>query len=233
MFLSERKALLHSAGFVALLTIGLLPSGVMAATVGLLDGSSLSSTFEVNTPQTPESVGWVNELNARIFDAANTGNGVLMGMTSYGNYSALFDTGQAVVAGGLYQLSFDTGFYATWINGSAQFEAMIGTIESGVFTAFAQTTGVRAHSGGNIGSGFYLDPGLLSGIGQGTGTVAVRLAQTASYSKQGQSDWFSFDNVVLTVTSPGGVPEPATWAMLITGFGLVGAVVRRRRLASI
>jgi hypothetical protein len=26
-----------------------------------------------------------------------------------------------------------------------------------------------------------------------------------------------------------GVPEPATWAMLITGFGLVGASMRRRR----
>jgi hypothetical protein len=28
---------------------------------------------------------------------------------------------------------------------------------------------------------------------------------------------------------PGGVPEPATWAMLIAGFGLVGATLRRRR----
>lgn len=27
----------------------------------------------------------------------------------------------------------------------------------------------------------------------------------------------------------GAVPEPATWAMLITGFGLVGAAARRRR----
>ena len=27
-----------------------------------------------------------------------------------------------------------------------------------------------------------------------------------------------------------GVPEPASWAMLIAGFGLVGAVMRRRRL---
>lgn len=26
-----------------------------------------------------------------------------------------------------------------------------------------------------------------------------------------------------------GIPEPATWAMLITGFGLVGAAIRRRR----
>jgi hypothetical protein len=27
------------------------------------------------------------------------------------------------------------------------------------------------------------------------------------------------------------VPEPATWAMMIVGFGLVGATVRRRSLA--
>ena len=30
----------------------------------------------------------------------------------------------------------------------------------------------------------------------------------------------------------GGVPEPATWAMLITGFAGVGAVLRRRRFAA-
>ena len=30
-----------------------------------------------------------------------------------------------------------------------------------------------------------------------------------------------------------GVPEPATWAMLIAGFGLVGAILRRRRLAAV
>jgi hypothetical protein len=30
----------------------------------------------------------------------------------------------------------------------------------------------------------------------------------------------------LTITS--GVPEPATWAMMIVGFGLVGSAVRRR-----
>jgi hypothetical protein len=28
-----------------------------------------------------------------------------------------------------------------------------------------------------------------------------------------------------------GVPEPANWAMLITGFGLIGAIQRRRRVA--
>lgn len=34
-------------------------------------------------------------------------------------------------------------------------------------------------------------------------------------------------------TPTAGVPEPATWAMMIAGFGLVGASLRRRRRATI
>jgi hypothetical protein len=34
------------------------------------------------------------------------------------------------------------------------------------------------------------------------------------------------------ISDPGVVPEPATWAMLIAGFGLVGASLRRRSAAS-
>ncbi|MEG3125743.1 PEPxxWA-CTERM sorting domain-containing protein [Sphingomonas sp. GB1N7] len=29
--------------------------------------------------------------------------------------------------------------------------------------------------------------------------------------------------------SSGAVPEPATWGMIIVGFGLTGAAIRRRR----
>jgi hypothetical protein len=35
----------------------------------------------------------------------------------------------------------------------------------------------------------------------------------------------------LTVGTTGAVPEPASWAMLIAGFGLTGAAMRRRRAA--
>ena len=33
----------------------------------------------------------------------------------------------------------------------------------------------------------------------------------------------------LDIGSVGGVPEPATWAMMIIGFGGAGAMLRRRR----
>jgi hypothetical protein len=36
------------------------------------------------------------------------------------------------------------------------------------------------------------------------------------------------DNVLVT---QGVIPEPASWAMLIAGFGLVGTAMRRRRTA--
>ena len=42
---------------------------------------------------------------------------------------------------------------------------------------------------------------------------------------------FAFAYLDPTVTI-GGVPEPASWAMMIAGFGLVGAAARRRRTAN-
>ena len=42
--------------------------------------------------------------------------------------------------------------------------------------------------------------------------------------EQAQSGWTFVSEVTF-----GAVPEPASWAMMITGFGLVGATMRRRR----
>ncbi len=42
--------------------------------------------------------------------------------------------------------------------------------------------------------------------------------------------FFNVDTSDIVVTPPpvGGVPEPSTWAMIVVGFGLVGAAARRR-----
>ncbi|MEW5687897.1 MAG: PEPxxWA-CTERM sorting domain-containing protein [Pseudomonadota bacterium] len=71
---------------------------------------------------------------------------------------------------------------------------------------------------------------------------AIRGLQTITFNKD-RLEWFSYtmlgnqgsqiDNVVLgDVATVGGVPEPGAWALMILGFGGVGASLRRRsRLA--
>ena len=217
------------AAMIAIL-LGYPDVELQATAVGALNGSSISSTFEVGSTQQVTAAGWINEQNSRLFDLYG-GNGGLIGATAYGDFSALFDTGVDVIDGAFYQLHFDTGFVANLTAGSARYAAAIGTLSSGVFTPFATGSDIRSYRG-NMISGVYSAPVLVSGTGSGSGHVAVRLAQAGTLSVAGQSDYFGFDNVVLTVELPGGVPEPATWTMLIAGFGLTGAVLRRRQLVT-
>lgn len=51
---------------------------------------------------------------------------------------------------------------------------------------------------------------------------SITLAQTCP----GQDAACAFTRQVLA--APGGVPEPAAWAMMLAGFGLVGSAMRRR-----
>jgi PEP-CTERM motif len=39
----------------------------------------------------------------------------------------------------------------------------------------------------------------------------------------------AFDNQSQVFLLGGGIPEPTTWGMMILGFGMIGAVLRRRR----
>lgn len=45
----------------------------------------------------------------------------------------------------------------------------------------------------------------------------------------GTANQTGYDNITFGSDTPGGVPEPTTWAMMIAGLGLVGASMRRRR----
>jgi PEP-CTERM motif len=43
---------------------------------------------------------------------------------------------------------------------------------------------------------------------------------------------FSIDNILVNATTP-AVPEPATWGMMLAGFGIVGGAMRRRQRVSV
>ncbi|WP_448579005.1 PEPxxWA-CTERM sorting domain-containing protein [Thermaurantiacus sp.] len=61
--------------------------------------------------------------------------------------------------------------------------------------------------------------------------VGVSFMGTAySIDFGGTANQTGFDNITFGSDRP-GIPEPATWAMLIAGFGLVGFAARRRRVA--
>lgn len=82
-------------------------------------------------------------------------------------------------------------------------------------TLLQGTTYVAFHYGnGNGGPGngtaFYR-------LSAGVGVDVINLAYNAS------------SNAVLYSTTPTAVPEPASWAMMLGGFGVAGAAMRRRR----
>lgn len=81
------------------------------------------------------------------------------------------------------------------------------------------TSPITTLSSGNL-SFNYLNGGPLA-VGDSVGII---------FDKSGV---FFNDSTGLNLTLQTDVPEPASWAMLIAGFGLTGAVLRRRRAAAL
>jgi hypothetical protein len=62
------------------------------------------------------------------------------------------------------------------------------------------------------------------------GTAVLRNGGAGTFDPFGNGDLLF--RTYVEPQQPGIIPEPASWAMMIAGFGLVGAVARRRRMPS-
>jgi hypothetical protein len=86
------------------------------------------------------------------------------------------------------------------------------------YGAFADQTVIRFSNGGNF-------IGLRAVTGTGT-------FYGFAYSTDNILNSIGFENVadtaITATTAAGAVPEPASWALMIAGFGLVGGAMRRR-----
>lgn len=85
---------------------------------------------------------------------------------------------------------------------------------------------------------YYLTGQFVSGNGLGfntaSGTSANLFASTGRYRVTATSlDQTGFVQASAVAAPVGSVPEPATWAMFLLGFGLLGATMRHRRRVTV
>jgi hypothetical protein len=74
--------------------------------------------------------------------------------------------------------------------------------------------------------------GGSSSVGNATAFYRFDAGQGAGLDSLGINVKALSNAIVYSTGLPGAVPEPATWTMMILGFGGVGALVRRRRVAT-
>ena len=110
--------------------------------------------------------------------------------------------------------------------------ALFGLVSSVTFSTNSTTDGEQWSIFGSNVSGSYAGSALLTGTNRSSATLpgfgSYRYYDFVSTSTSGGKNFLIAG---LTATA---VPEPATWAMMLLGFGLIGASVRygRRKSAS-
>jgi choice-of-anchor A domain-containing protein len=86
---------------------------------------------------------------------------------------------------------------------------------------------------GMMGSVLAPNAAVVGGGGQLNGQLIVKSFTGDSWYQFAQGNTqinnVKFAGDLLTLTPPGAVPEPASWALMIGGFGMAGALLRRKR----
>lgn len=149
--------------------------------------------------------------------------------------------------------SFILGFLESWdsYNGGCcspdNLEIWIDGTQAATLTYDNALGNVKDTDGGTVihqyvqanGNGFYSDTlvdmstaGFLT-FAHTASTLSLEIRGAGAGWQGGSDEGIGLDNVMLTYDGVrgGAVPEPSTWAMMIAGFGLAGATLRRRRTA--
>jgi hypothetical protein len=136
----------------------------------------------------------------------------------------------AVGDGGLLSLSMDISGASS---GNGHFT--LADFGSYYFAAYSPLNYSQQLIGQSMGNGCSFG-NLVACYGGGSGDfnlfASAAGAPTGTFYFQLTTNNGGGDNMYVTSIQPGGVPEPATWGLMIGGFGLAGAALRRRRTAA-
>lgn len=201
MFVMKYPKILLAAG------ISLTVLGVQAAT-NLVSGASFESAGSTSL------AGWTQKPNATVSVFGGTGgapaNYIDLDSTKRNGAGFFNNTiDQAIVGTGLVQLSFWYAASAADSGNTNEIKFSLGDFKGSVLNQAVNSTEWQQ---------FTSQPILLKSNGN----------NTLSFSAAGKADGIGgyIGNVVVAA-----VPEPETYAMMLAGLGLVGAVARRRKQA--
>ncbi|MBU1374440.1 MAG: PEPxxWA-CTERM sorting domain-containing protein [Alphaproteobacteria bacterium] len=136
--------------------------------------------------------------------------------------SRIWEQTIAVSANTDYVLSFWLANLNSQFYGGPQpnISARIGGLE-------VLSTGLLPYAPGMVPSAQGVWAGFSTVINSGASTsLVLSFVDTANTHEYND---FAFDDVSLVAQEQNGVPEPGTWALMLAGFGLTGAALRRRR----
>ena len=202
--------------FIVLLAASVLATGAANA-VTITNGSFESGAFSANAFDTLNNgdasiTGWsiggngVDWIGSH-WQASNGNRSIDLSAMSAGSLSQSI----ATVVGRDYAVTFDL---AGNPDGAPFLKQLVVDVNAGQSSTFNFTTGATSRPAmGWIGQSYRFTA---------TSTTSVLTFTSLSNTPSGPA----LDNVAI-----GAVPEASTWAMLIAGFGMVGAASRRRRSA--
>ena len=209
-----RKAILAASAVIAL-------AGASAAQAVVANFDDLgNSSFQV-MPVGYQGFTWTNfgVINGPAYGASGYANGVVSGENVACACAADFgETINTLTAGGA-AFTLNSGYFTSAWNDGA-------------------TLLVEGLSSGNVlfSDTFLLDtggPSFLNFNWGGIDELQFSISGGSPSGLPGVGDYFGVDDLSITIGGTGAIPEPSSWAMLIAGFGLSGAAMRRRRMAAV
>jgi hypothetical protein len=232
-----------------LILAALLTSGVGASA----HAATLTHAYEFNSGLT--AIDSVGSVNGTLFGDASISGGYLHldGDGDYVELASIFPSSS---------IDFSVFFTFAGHNAQGNYTEVVSQ-EGGHFYIGQDPGGTIRLSDAFLNTGVAFPTGgthsfLLTNSGSGTqlfidgasvftsaGNVGSSGTGTARFGRQfgGYSEWFQgnidtirvFDGVATyaEASSIGNVPEPAAWALMIGGFGAVGAASRRRRAVAV
>lgn len=154
---------------------------------------------------------------------SGTGRAAPAGTPAGGSYQSVGSSQSAAIGSSFFDFSSLLSVYRPYLTG---FSLYWGSVDGYNTLEFYNSGGTLV--GSVTGSAVSNPANGNQTIGQTNRRVTfgfTEAEQITGVKFLSSNDAFEFDNLAISSV----VPEPASWAMLIAGFGLVGATMRRRR----